>query len=141
MYRIDEYGLVTNHSDIGFVSIGSGGIHSSAHFMLLPYNHVITYFPSLYHTFKAKKRAEADPFVGEQTDMFVVTRDGVSPVDKRVIDALEALHKEDIEKLQARPTEAEKKLSEQITDLFGSQPISPPDSTNTDRSSSGDSGE
>lgn len=80
IYRIDEFGVLTNHSDIGFVSIGSGGIHSSAHFMLLPYNHVVSYFPALYHTFKAKKRAEADPHVGTYTDMFLITKEGSFPI-------------------------------------------------------------
>jgi hypothetical protein len=44
LYRVDNNGLVTCHSDIGFVSIGSGGIHSSAYFMTLPYSHVTMYF-------------------------------------------------------------------------------------------------
>jgi hypothetical protein len=35
IYRINSLGVVTCHSDVGFLSIGSGGIHSSAYFMTM----------------------------------------------------------------------------------------------------------
>lgn len=89
LFRIDEWGTVTNHADIGFVSIGIGGIHSSAQFMLEPYTHSNAYYPALVSTFLAKKRAEVAPGVGTATDMFVVTRAGVTKIPDEVVSALE----------------------------------------------------
>jgi hypothetical protein len=83
IYRVDRYGLVTNHSDIGFASIGSGGIHSSAHFMFESYSHGTMYYRALYQTFKAKKRAEVAPGVGGYTDMFLVTKNGASVIERK----------------------------------------------------------
>jgi len=128
IYRINGSGLVRNHSDIGFVSIGNGGIHSSAHFMFESYSHATTYYRALYQTFKAKKRAEVAPGVGEFTEMFLVNRSGVSPIPREVIDTLEKIHKEDIERAKERPEEVEGLLGEFFQELYP-QPSTPPENS------------
>lgn len=92
LYRIDDLGVVTNHIDIGFLSIGIGGIHASAQFMFEPFNHAKSYFRALYSTFVAKKRAEVAPGVGPFTDMFRITRDGASPVPEVLVSRLAQLY-------------------------------------------------
>jgi hypothetical protein len=115
---VDRYGLVTNHTDIGFASIGVGGIHSSAHFMLEAYSHGTAYYRALYQTFKAKKRAEVARGVGEFTEMFLVTRDGASPVERKVIEALENIHKEDAKRLGDRVVEVEDELGRYFREAY-----------------------
>jgi hypothetical protein len=92
LYRLDEFGVVTNHLDIGFLSIGSGGIHSSAHLMRQPYSHHSNYFKSLRATFLAKKHAEVSPGVGTATDIFKITRNQVTKIDDKVISYLERIY-------------------------------------------------
>jgi hypothetical protein len=128
MYRINKSGLVRNHSDIGFVSIGNGGIHSTAHFMFESYSHATTYYRALYQTFKAKKRAEVAPGVGEFTEMFLVNRDGAFPIQREVIEALEKIHQEDREKARTRPDEVEEELAKFFQELYP-QPSKPPNSS------------
>ncbi|MGA9304174.1 MAG: hypothetical protein WBW31_02095 [Candidatus Sulfotelmatobacter sp.] len=123
LFRIDAKGLVTNHSDIGFVSIGSGGIHSSAYFMTTSYTHATMYYRALYHTFAAKKRAEVDPYVGTYTDMFVLNRNMAAQIPREMIAELERIYAERIEHEKRVPEEAEMRLIEVDKNA---QPSDPP---------------
>jgi hypothetical protein len=125
LYRIDGNGLVTNHSDIGFVSIGSGGIHSSAYFMTTSYTHATMYYRALYHTFAAKKRSEVDPYVGTYTDMFLLNRNTVAQIPRQMISELEKIYAERIEREKLLPEEAEMRLIEADKNP-DSQPSEPP---------------
>jgi hypothetical protein len=125
IYRIDKNGVVTCHSDIGFLSIGSGGIHSSAYFMTTSYSSVTMYYRALYHTFIAKKKAEVDPYVGSYTDMFIINRLGITKVPDGVIAALEKIYQGNLEREKQLPEEAEKQLIEAEKLLFP-QPSAPP---------------
>jgi len=92
IYRIGKTGVVTCHSDISFLSIGSGGIHSSAYFMTSSYNTATIYCKALYHTYVAKKRAEVDPYVGPYTDMFLINRLGITKIADEVVSALKSIY-------------------------------------------------
>jgi hypothetical protein len=92
LLRIDDYGVVTNHTDIGFLSIGSGGIHSSAQLMYEPFSHQRHYFKALHSTFLAKKRAEVAPGVGAATDIFRINRDNVVRVPDPIMANLEKVY-------------------------------------------------
>jgi hypothetical protein len=126
IYRVDRQGVISNHSSIGFLSIGSGGIHSSAYFMTLPYNHSTTYYVSLYHTYAAKRRAEVDPYVGKATDMFVTTNHGgTSQVPREVMKVLAALYERGLRRERKIAEVADKKLMELHKGLWD-QPATPP---------------
>lgn len=112
LYRIDAKGLITDHSGIGFLSIGSGGIHSNAYFMMNSYTHNTKYHRALYHTFAAKKRAEVDPYVGPYTDMFLVHRNVTSPIPRKLIDELESIYEDKIKYEDRLIKEAEIRLVE-----------------------------
>lgn len=92
MYRIDEFGVITNHADIGFLSIGVGGIHSSAQFMYQPYTHHQNYFEAVYATFVAKKRAEVAPGVGPGTDVFRINANGVATFPAEIVHHLDRMY-------------------------------------------------
>jgi hypothetical protein len=126
LYRVDSDGLVTCHTDIGFVSIGSGGIHSSAYFMTLPYSHSVMYFHALYHTFVAKKKAEVDPYVDSFTDMFLIARDGVEKIVPETIAELEKIYAERMEREKNFPEEAAARLAKVAAANIPAQPPKPP---------------
>ncbi|MGH6958029.1 MAG: hypothetical protein ACREEW_15290 [Caulobacteraceae bacterium] len=111
IYRVDSRGIVSNHTSIGFLSIGSGGIHSSAYFMTLPYRHATTYYMALYHTYAAKRRAEVDPYVGKLTDMFVTTaHGGTSQIPQEVMSVLEKLYERSLDRERKIAKVADKRL-------------------------------
>jgi hypothetical protein len=93
LFRVDSYGVVTNHFNIGFLSIGVGGIHASAQFMNEPYNHQKNYYNALYSTFVAKKRGEVAPGVGAITDMFMVSKNGITFVPDQLVLRMETLYR------------------------------------------------
>src|SRR5207253_2586377 len=119
-------------SDIGFVSIGNGGIHSSAHFMVESYSHATAYNRALYQTFKAKKRAEVAPGVGAHTDMFLINRTGATQITPKIIEVLEEIHADDLARAKRLPEEAEQKLADAHHELF-SQPSEPPSDAATNK--------
>lgn len=106
LYRIGKEGLVTCHDDIGFVSIGTGGIHATAHFMLEGQHLNDRFYKTLFTAFSAKKKAEVAPGVGDDhTDMFVVTRDGVVKQHDDLVNEMKRVY--------AFNRDARKKLEEQ----------------------------
>jgi hypothetical protein len=125
IYRIGKNGVVTCHSDINFLSIGSGGIHASAYFMTTSYNSTTMYYRALYHTYIAKKKAEVDPYVGPYTDMFLINRLGITKIPDGVIDALKRIYGANLEREKTLPDEAERQLIEAERLLFP-QPSEPP---------------
>lgn len=92
LYRVDRQGIVTQHDDIGFVSIGSGGIHASGFYMQAPYTHVLGYHRALLLAYFAKKRAEVAPGVGSETDLFLITGDGIFRLDDEILTGLQAAY-------------------------------------------------
>jgi hypothetical protein len=89
LVRVDNRGVLTLHDDIGFVSIGSGGIHASGYYMQAPYTHVLGYHRALLLTYFGKKRAEVAPGVGRSTNMFLITEDGANEISDFELTALE----------------------------------------------------
>jgi hypothetical protein len=118
IYRIDRTGVVACHSDINFLSIGSGGIHSSAYFMTTSYNSSTMYYRALYHTYVAKKKAEVDPYVGAHTDMFLIHRLGVTKIPDEVIEVIKKIYDENLEREKHLPEEAERQIIEAEKLLF-----------------------
>lgn len=110
LLRVDCQGLITQHDDVGFLSIGGGGIHSSAYFMQLPYKHHALYPSAVLTTFLAKKRAEIAPGVGSLTDMFLITADGWRRLEADEMNLLERAYR-DLKKRNARAmVEIERRL-------------------------------
>lgn len=122
IYHVNQDGVVTCHDDIGFLSIGLGGIHASAQFMLEPYSHVRNYYAALYSTFCAKKRAEVAPGVGKHTDMLFINRNGVTEVDRKVIDKLEKIYEQHKRATKKMLTRVESQIVGHEKRLFPSAP-------------------
>jgi hypothetical protein len=89
IYQVDAQGMVTCHDDINFAAIGIGSNHTKSHFMFSRYPRLLNYFHALPIIYGAKRRAEVAPGVGRETDMFVITREGTSPVHNVLTKELE----------------------------------------------------
>ena len=57
--------------------------------MFSRYPKLPTYYQALPIIYDAKRRAEVAPGVGKETDLFVVTRNGISPVHALLVKELE----------------------------------------------------
>lgn len=80
IYVMDTDGKVLNYDDVGFAAIGIGAWHAKSQLMRARYSSQWIYPFSLALTYTAKKIAEIAPGVGEETDMFLITRAGWEPV-------------------------------------------------------------
>ncbi|MEZ6029745.1 MAG: hypothetical protein R3C46_08335 [Hyphomonadaceae bacterium] len=90
--EVDSRGKVTNHESLGYGSIGSGSAHANAHMMFTGYKPIGNQFDAIWSVFCAKKRAEAAPGVGPETDLVWVNKNGVGAVDVRIVAKLEAIY-------------------------------------------------
>lgn len=91
LYHVDQAGNVTCHDEIGFVSAGIGGVHSSAEFMFSKYTSALPYYDALYAAYSAKRRAEAAPGCGSETDMWRITTNGIEAISREMIKELDKI--------------------------------------------------
>jgi hypothetical protein len=110
IYKINNNGLVSCHTDFGFASIGIGQVHSDAHFMSENYRHNVGYYRAAYETFCAKKRSELAPGIGVETDMMIVNADGVTPIDLEFIKKMNYLYQKNVSKYKKFSERAERNL-------------------------------
>lgn len=80
------------HDVIGYASIGSGAIHALQ--ALIAFGHSATdgYRETVYQVYAAKRRAEAAPGVGRDTDMAVITRSGAHWLAQDDLDSLKSVY-------------------------------------------------
>ena len=71
LFRIDN-GALSDESKVGFVTVGNGGVNADYELMLAAYSPRKSPDEALIHTYVAKRRAEVAPYVGPETDMFVI---------------------------------------------------------------------
>lgn len=72
IYIIDDRGSVSCKDSIGFAVIGSGSLHAHSQLMQTRHSPNASYYDTLFLTYMAKKQSELDPWVGKETDMFVI---------------------------------------------------------------------
>ncbi|MBI4080691.1 MAG: hypothetical protein HY430_02870 [Candidatus Levybacteria bacterium] len=65
-------GDISCNDKLGFASIGIGGNHAISHFMLSAYSRFDSESKALLTIHQAKKKSEASPGVGKETDMCVI---------------------------------------------------------------------
>ncbi len=75
IYLIDARGVVSCQDSIGFAVIGSGSLHAQSQLMQTRHSPDASYYETLFLTYMAKKQAELDPWVGKDTDIFVIKDD------------------------------------------------------------------
>lgn len=75
IYLIDGSGSVSCKDATGFAIIGSGSFHADSRLMQTRHSPNASYYETLFLTYMAKKQAELDPWVGKDTDIFVIKDD------------------------------------------------------------------
>jgi len=111
IYRILNPGVLDSFTKIGYCAIGSGEHLAVSSFItnnfspLLPRNH------ALYLVYEAKKIAENAPGVGSETDIRLITSEGIEEIKKDTIKKLEEIYQ--------KKNEIEKQSMEKIKDLIG----------------------
>lgn len=72
IYTINNPGLASCNDAVGFAAIGIGDNHALAQFMFSRYTRWWVFQRALLLTYSAKRRAEAAPGVGKETDLFYI---------------------------------------------------------------------
>jgi len=85
-------GTVVNHDSIGHVAIGSGMIHALQSMIGFEHTYLSGLRDTIVQVFISKRRAELAPGVGSQTDLLVVTVDGVRRLTDDAMTALDGIN-------------------------------------------------
>lgn len=93
IYRVDEKGYVRCFDDNGYCVIGSGTDLFASYFDRSGYTRFLGMHDALWLMYVAKGIAEADPFVGNVTDIFMIC-DGDNGRLPNAAKALKTYHKE-----------------------------------------------
>lgn len=75
IYQIDPHGIASCEDSSGFAVIGSGFYHATSQLMRTRHSSKTAYVDTLLLLYMAKKHAEMNEYVGEDTDIFVITDD------------------------------------------------------------------
>lgn len=93
VFAIRNPGAITNADADGFAAIGIGQWHAESQFMFAKFSHGWLMNPTLWLTHYAKRRAEAAPGVGRETDMIAISlNDGAVQVRSEIIKALDKIY-------------------------------------------------
>lgn len=98
-YFIDNPGTnCTDIHQIGYTAIGSGAIHATQ--ALIGFGHSASKELKLtvFTTFAAKRRGEVAPGVGKDTDLFIVTADGIQELTQEEIKMLNEIYENEYHK-------------------------------------------
>lgn len=108
VFHVDGKGTITSHTDVGFVSIGSGHYHANSYLTSHGYWNQWSYYNAVAAVYAAKRQAETAPGVGSLTDMVLITKDTAEPVHPAMQEALKAeypIYKRSLAKLETKMTE------------------------------------
>ncbi|NYZ75541.1 hypothetical protein H0O03_04750 [Candidatus Micrarchaeota archaeon] len=102
IHYINERHTNRNFDRIGFHAIGIGAVHALSSFLGDKYHSSLPFSCALYTVYKAKKRAEAAPGVGELTDMLVINPSGTQSIN---LDKLKELYDAERHKIEEESSE------------------------------------
>jgi 20S proteasome alpha/beta subunit len=97
LFKIDRWGVVRSDNLAGFSTAGIGEWHAASHLMLVGYEKSWHVNRALFHLYYAKRKAEAAPGIGRNTDLYFIDDGGIKDFDPRIIDLLKK-HIEEMEK-------------------------------------------
>jgi 20S proteasome alpha/beta subunit len=92
IYMMDHNGVIHCYDDTGFACIGIGSEHANSEFMIRSYVNTWQYYGTAGVSFAAKKRAEIAPGVGKQTDMTLITKNGISHFPPDRVEKMNAIY-------------------------------------------------
>jgi hypothetical protein len=94
IWVMDEESKISNHTDVGFAAIGIGAWHAKSAMMHARYSHIFPFATALALTYAAKKRSEIAPGVGQETDIYLITKAGWEPLRQELKSKLLEAYKE-----------------------------------------------
>jgi len=98
IYQVDGAGHVNCYNDVNFAAIGIGGWHARSQLMLSQYAIGHGLAEAMVAVYRAKKSAEVAPGVGQRTDMYTITRDGLEIVHPDAFAAVDEQYNEQYNK-------------------------------------------
>ena len=111
LYSIENPGDVySEHLPIGYHAIGSGTLHALQSMIGFGHTAARGLHETIFAVYASKRRAEFAPGVGRDTDMMVISKDGVTKIEGDVLAQLEQVYAADY--LQPVRQETKDKLDE-----------------------------
>jgi hypothetical protein len=123
LYTVSDPGWASCEDEVSFAAIGSGSGHAAAEFMRAKYNWTFSVARALLLVYRAKRSSEVDPFVGTDTDIFVIgPGDSASaPVADALFQHIVSIHNETMERQQIAIEEADKTIEKQVAAFLKEQ--------------------
>jgi len=109
--RMENPGRTLNYDSIGYCAIGSGEPHAITTFIARGYGSKATLERGLATAFEAKKRSERAPGVGDQTDMYLISKDATRHLPEEAIEELNQIFQKRVESEERVFLEAEDIIS------------------------------
>jgi 20S proteasome alpha/beta subunit len=81
-----------NHDSIGWTAIGSGAIHVVPSMAGFVHSAGSSYGETLFRVYASKHRAEVAPGVGHETDVAVISKDGIKRLDSAELERLDTIY-------------------------------------------------
>lgn len=78
LYTISNPGTYNYHDRIGYVAIGSGGMHAISTFIFNNFSVDFGINEGVYYSIEAKMNSENAPGVGKETNMAIITQKGIN---------------------------------------------------------------
>ncbi|MFX0172635.1 MAG: hypothetical protein ACFE9L_12005 [Candidatus Hodarchaeota archaeon] len=104
IHHITDPGTSECFDSVGFCAIGTGSVNAISVFTAYNYAPKFSLSESLYLVYLAKKEAERAPGVGNDTDMVIVSKEGIKDISSDDISALENIYNT---RVQIKPEEYE----------------------------------
>ena len=88
IYTVNNPGTFIDVQQIGYTAIGSGGVHATQALIGFGSSPDHELKRTIFCTFAAKKRSEVAPGVGKDTDLFIITNEGIQELSQEEIKQL-----------------------------------------------------
>jgi 20S proteasome alpha/beta subunit len=95
VYTINHPGIYTDVYQIGYTAVGSGAIHATQALIGFAHSPYQELNRTIFCTFAAKKRGEVAPGVGKETDLFIISKDGIKELTQDEIKELDEIYNKD----------------------------------------------
>jgi 20S proteasome alpha/beta subunit len=100
-----------HNNQLGYHAIGSGTIHALQSLIGFKHSNIKNIADTLFYVYASKRRAEVAPGVGEETDIYIISSDGIKKVSDDDLKKLEEIYISYSHPLQDQMIEEVKKLS------------------------------
>jgi len=105
VYQIDNPGTASCFDALGYGSVGSGWHHAVYSLIGNNYTCLVPLKEAAYLVYESKRRAESAPGVGRDTDMCVITKDGITTLSEETMRSLNEIYEKKMEIERSRTKE------------------------------------